>query len=269
MKPRVTTAAAATMGLVAPFVISLAWVPIRTQLPDADLALVLVAVVVAVGAFGRRLPVGLGAVSAAFSFVLFDTEPFERLTIARFPDIVTTVVLVCVAAAGGELAVRAVRHRSWARSERARFTSIGEAASLLASGEELVLVIETVGQQLAALLGLEDWTFGAGDGDPGLPAVERSGVIAAQVPAASDPVVSPIPAAASGPPPRVVLPIWGHRQVLGHFQLEFRLAAKPPSQADLLVAVTLADQVGAAFMAQAPPPPDPSTCPAPNLRVVR
>ena len=64
------------------------------------------------------------------------------------------------------------------------------------------------------------------------------------------------------------LPVWGQGERLGYYVLEFA-PGPPPERERLLVAVTLADQVGAAFMAQAPPtaPPDPT--PPTSLRVVR
>ena len=73
----------------------------------------------------------------------------------------------------------------------------------------------------------------------------------------------------SGPLRAAELAVWGQGERLGYYVLEF--APGPPPERDrLLVAVTLADQVGAAFMAQAPPtlPPEPAPPPS-GLRVVR
>jgi hypothetical protein len=65
------------------------------------------------------------------------------------------------------------------------------------------------------------------------------------------------------------LPVWGHRHVFGQFVLEFPPGAALPSRRDLIAAMTLGDQVGAAFMTQAPSPPDPGDEPARDLRIVR
>src|SRR5580700_7214938 len=134
-------------GLALPLGIAALWVPVRTRLPNADLALILVLVVLAVGAVGRRPAVVGAAASAAFWFDFFDTRPFEHPSIQRTPDLETTLVLAAVAYIAGELAIQIVRHRSRARSDAARLTSISDAASLLATGEELALVVQAVGSQ--------------------------------------------------------------------------------------------------------------------------
>lgn len=250
----------AAAGLTLPLGISALFVPIRTHLPNADLALVLVLAVLAVGAAGRRVPVLLAAVSAAFWFEFFDTRPFEHPSIARTPDLEITIVLAAVALVAGEMAVRIVRHRSRARTDAARLTSISGAASLLASGEELALVVSAVAAELTGLLGLWACTFEVGPPNPGRARIRRSGEL--------------VPPGA-GPPgedqfwPTVELPVWGHRQVFGQFVLEFGPEGRRPSRSDLVAAVALGDQVGAAFMTQAPTPPELLDAPRPSLRVVR
>ncbi len=248
------------IGLAAPLALCLLWIPIRSHLPNTDLALLLVLVTVAAGTLGRRPVVFLSACAAALAFEFFDTRPFEHVAIASSADLETTLVLVVVGAVGGELAVRVSTNRARARSQSARVESIGATAALLASGEELVLVIEAVARRLTSLLGLSDCTFLAGPGEDGVPVLNRTGDLE--------------PASASGPgdapaPWRAVLQVWGDGQVLGHFLLELPPGRPLPPGEDLIAAITLSDQVGAAFMAQAPPPPDPARQPAANLHVVR
>jgi hypothetical protein len=247
-------------GVTLPLGISALWVPVRTHLPNADLALVLVLVVLGVGAAGRRLPVVLAALSSAFWFEFFDTRPFEHPSIARTPDLETTIVLALVALVAGEMAVRIVRQRSRARSDAARLTSLSGAASLLASGEELALVVSAVASELTGLLGLRACTFEVGAPNPERARIRRSGELVAPG------------ARASGEEefwPTVELPVWGHRHVFGQFVLEFDPEGRRPSRSDLVAAVALGDQVGAAFMTQAPNPPEPLDEPRPSLRVVR
>jgi K+-sensing histidine kinase KdpD len=251
----------AATGVFAPLVLSLLWVPIRSALPNTALALVLVLAVLVIGTFGRRVAVLVAAGSAGLSFDYFNTRPFEHVAIERWLDLETTVALGAVSAIGGELAVRVARGRGQVRSDSVRAASIGEAASLLASGEELALVIERIGDGLRELLGLAGCTFGAGGGDDTLPLLERDGTVVSREPCAPAPLRSQRRA--------IVLQVWGHAQVLGHYVLELAPGAPLPGHEDLAAAVTLADQVGAAFMTQAPPPPDRSAQPAPNLHVVR
>lgn len=88
---------AVIMALVLPLAVSVALVPFRTTIPNTDAALVLVAVVVAVGANGNRLAGILAAASAALWFDFFLTSPYERLAITHRTDIETTVLLQSVA----------------------------------------------------------------------------------------------------------------------------------------------------------------------------
>jgi hypothetical protein len=243
-----------------PLGVSALWVPIRTRLPNADLALVLVLAVLAVGAAGRRLAVLAAAISAAFWFDFFDTKPFEHPAISRTPDIETTLVLALVAIIGGEMAIRIVRHRSRARSDAARLTSISGAASLLASGEELALVVAAVGEELKKLLSLRACTFEVAPPNPARARIRRDGE-----------VVPPVGQTLGDGRffDQVEMPVWGHRHVFGQFVLDFAPDAPRPGPGDLVAAVALGDPVGAAFLTQAPTPPNPADEPAPNLRVVR
>jgi hypothetical protein len=124
-------------------------------------------------------------------------------------------------------------------------------------GEELVMVIQSVAGELSRLLGLADCTFETEDPDPARATLRRDGtLVGARQPTEAAPISS------------AELPVWGQGERLGYYVLEFA-PGPPPERERLLVAVTLADQVGAAFMAQAPPtaPPDPT--PPTSLRVVR
>jgi hypothetical protein len=247
-------------GLALPLAIAVAWIPIRSKLPNVDLALVLIVAVAAIGALGNRLGVVLSAVSAALWFEFFDTAPFERLGIARSPDVETTLILAVVAVMVGELAVRTTRHRSFVRSETEKLSSIRSAAELVASGEELVGVIEAVVGDLTRLLSLRTCTFESTDPEPGRAQLSRSGDL--------EPAGGPMASApAPGTGPMAELPVIVQGEALGHFVLEFD-RREPPARDRLLVALTLADNVGAAFLAQAPPPVPPDQQPRLRLKLL-
>ena len=112
MTVRTKTGLAALVGTLGPLALAAAWIPIRLRLPNTDLALLLVLGVVAVGAFGQRSAVVTTSISAALWFEFFDTRPFERLAIARKPDLETTLVLAVVSFVAGEMTVRTVRQRA-------------------------------------------------------------------------------------------------------------------------------------------------------------
>jgi len=242
------TGAALALGVAA------AWIPVRAQQPNVLVALALVIVVALTGSLARRSAVVATALCAGLAFTYFDTEPYERFVISSQPDIETAVALVFVGLFTGELALRVARQRYADRSASGDMDRVRAASSQLALGEELVVMIGAVAAQLTTILGLVDCWYSTEPIAPGTAVIDREGHL------------SP------GSTAQVALPVWGLGQVLGHFLL------RPPNPAlfgrheHLLVAVTLADQVGAALAAQAPPPPpDPGDDdePTPHLRLIR
>ncbi len=240
----------------APLLVATAWIPVRVDQSNVVVALGLVIVVTATGASGRRVAVSVAAVVAALSFTFFDTEPYERFDISRQPDIETAICIFVVGLMTGELALRVARQRRSERSAAGDLGRVHEASSLLAAGEELVVMIAAVAEQLTRTLDLRECSYSTEALPDGMPLVGRDGRL------------SPGPAGA------VALPVWGLGQVLGHFVMRARSALTLLHHDQLLVAVTLADQVGAALAAQTSiPPPDDGQSgprpPTPQLRVIR
>lgn len=247
------------IALAVPLAIAVAWIPLRTRLPNTDLALILVVAVAGVGALGRREAILVSAVTAAFWFEFFDTAPFDRLTIARILDVETTLVLAVVAVMAGELARRTARHRQSLRSESEELTSVREAAELVASGEELVRVIDVVAEELRRLLCLDGCRFEAVGVSTQSAQITRDGRLAA---IGSPAAVPEVPLVAG-------LAVVVQGEELGRFVLGFG-SGSSVTRDRLLVAITLADQVGAAFLAQAPPPMPPGGLePVRGLRALR
>src|SRR5215472_11221813 len=83
-------------ALVAPVAVAAILVPFRASIPNTDVALVMIPVVVAVAANGYRLAGILAALSVAVWFDFFLTLPYERFTITRRTDIETTVLLLVI-----------------------------------------------------------------------------------------------------------------------------------------------------------------------------
>ena len=224
--------------------------PFRSRLSNIDVALALVVVVMALGTSGRSAVPVVAAVTAAFAFEFFDTKPFEQLAIARGPDVWTTVVLAAVGLLAGECVVRLVRQRVSIESGTADMQRVRTASDLVASGQEAVLVVEQIAQELERLLQLKDCRFEAVESHAGAPEVQRDGSLSLSV---SDGTPA---SKVLGPWEWAELPVWGQGQVLGHFVLSFRSDAQV-GRDQLLVAVTLADQVGAALTAYSSPGPLP------------
>ena len=87
--------------------------PFRDNFDNANAALLLVVVIVAVAAFGIRLAGVLAAVSSAVWFDFFLTVPYNTFTINSSDDVELTVLLVLIGAAVTEIAI-------WGRRQQAR-----------------------------------------------------------------------------------------------------------------------------------------------------
>lgn len=278
-------------GLVAPVLLAVAWIPFRGHLPDVNVALILVVAVTGVGALGYRGPMILAAIEAAVVFGFFDTRPYDVAAIARAQDIVTTAVLAVVGAFGGELALRIQQHRRTNQLGADSFARVHEAAALLATGEEVSSVIEAVSTEVARLLGLRACWFEAGESPASGWRVGRDGRlqppgVSSRLPSQGPPRLrsgtQPArarlrPAADRQPWDQVALPVWGNGQVFGYLALQLTPGVQL-SRDRLVVAITLADQIGSALAVLGPPRPTPPEDrpptgpdvrpPVPRLRVV-
>ena len=92
------------LGGAAPIVVAAALVALRDHLLNANVALVLVLVVVLAAVGGGRSAGAVAAVSAALSFNFFHTVPYLTLEIDSADDVETTLLLLAVGLAVGQLA---------------------------------------------------------------------------------------------------------------------------------------------------------------------
>jgi K+-sensing histidine kinase KdpD len=229
-------------AVLVPLVVTLLVVPFRDSFANTNAALILVLVIVGVAANGNRVAGAAAALSSAVWFDFFLTQPYQTLAIDDRDDIETTVLLLAVGVGVTELAVWGRRHAARADREAAYMAGIRVAAEAVASGGSGNDVIGLVSEQLRRVLDLKECRFQFG-------------------------------AAGLGQPPRLRHDgqVEWHRRVLdvdrdglptdneiellvessGRLQGRFMLRAAPnarPSLAQRLVAVTLADQVGAALV---------------------
>jgi Domain of unknown function (DUF4118) len=227
-------------AVLAPFAVCAALVPLRTtSFAGTNSALVLVVVIVAIAINGHRLAGALAALSAAVWFDFFLTQPYEHFTVTRSEDIATTVLLLAVGLAVSQLAARARRLRVVVITDADYLAQIQHTAELAQSGAAANTIVEQVRGQLVRLLQLQGCRFEYGTllGHP--PRLERDGRIT------------------SGrthwdidrrglPDEEIELRASAGGRFHGRFMLRPTPAAVPSLQARL-VAVTLADQTGAAF----------------------
>ena len=238
--------AAVLAGVAAPLALAAILVPFRGSFPNTDAALALILVVVAVAANGYRLAGILAAVSAAAWFDFFLTQPYERFTITRRADIETTVLLLVIGVAVTEIAVWGRRQHAAASRRAGYLDGINAAAQAAAAGSSPAALIDQVADQLTRVLSLQACRFQYGAAGLGRPARMRHDgtVIMADQPWDVD--AEGFPAGAD-----TELLVEGG----GVFQGRFLMTPSPntrPTAEQRLLAVALADQVGAALATSHP-----------------
>jgi K+-sensing histidine kinase KdpD len=233
-------------GLIAPVAVAAILVPFRASIPNTDAALVMILVVVAVAANGYRLAGYLAALSVAGWFDFFLTQPYETFSITRRTDIETTVLLLVIGIAVTEIAVWGRRQHVAASRRAGYLDGISSAARAVAAGGSASALIEQVTGQLTQLLSLRSCLFQPGVAGVGRPARLRHdgsvtigqrawNVNAEGFPASFDTELL----VESG----------------GLFQGRFLMTPEPggrPTLEQRLLAVALADQVGAALATRHP-----------------
>ncbi|MFK0159527.1 DUF4118 domain-containing protein [Streptomyces sp. NPDC090493] len=231
--------AALAAGLVAPLLVSLVLVPFRTDLSHTNAALVLVVVVVAVAALGSRLAGAVAALSAAAWFDFFLTRPYETFDISAGADIETALLLLVVGLIVAQLAARARKLEVITVTDEGYLARIHTTADLVRSAKSADTVVDHVRGELTALLGLSGCRFEYGTllGRP--PRLGKDGAISVGRRAWD-------PDRDGWPEGETELRAYGNGHYLGRFMLTPGPGPVPPLRARL-VAVTLADQTGAAL----------------------
>ena len=131
--------------------------------------------VVAVAANGHRVAGIAAAASAAVWFDFFLTPPFERLTIARRPDLETTISIVVVGLIITELAARSRRHLRASNESIGYLAMVHDVVELAADSAPASTVIDHASRSLVAVLELRSCRFDRGLADPPLARIEANG----------------------------------------------------------------------------------------------
>ncbi|WP_460110052.1 DUF4118 domain-containing protein [Streptomyces sp. YKOK-J1] len=225
-------------GLAAPFLVAIALVPFRTGLTHTNAALVLVLVVVAVAALGSRAAGVVAALSAAAWFDFFLTRPYQTFDINASADIETAVLLLVVGVIVSQLAAHARRLEVMTVTDADHLARIHRTAALAQSANSADTVVDHVRIELTDLLDLRACRFEYGSlvGRP--PRLEKDGSVTVGRRSWN-------PDTDGWPEGEIELRAYGNGRYLGRFMLTPGPGAVPALQARL-VAVTLADQTGAA-----------------------
>jgi len=151
-----------TAAVLVPLGVCAALVPFRDSFDNANAALLLVLVIVAVASFGIRPAGVVAAVSSAIWFDFFLTVPYNRLTIANREDIETTILLVVIGAAVTEIALWGRRQQARASRQRGHLAGVMTTSQAVASGGSTDELIDQVGAELTAVLRIDGCRFVAG-----------------------------------------------------------------------------------------------------------
>jgi Domain of unknown function (DUF4118) len=226
------------LALLAPPLAALALVPLRAHVLNANLALVLVLVVLGAAVAGGRVAGVVAAVSAALAYDFFLTAPYGSFTIERGDDLETVVVLGLIGLVAGELVERARRSEAAAIAGRRELARVRRRAELAAGGEPPGRLIEQSAEELTELLDLKACRYIPAPTPEDLPVFTHDAIR--------------VPGAFSDDAPRaaVALPVRAHGRDLGHFLLvfpteSFGLRATVDTKH---AAVALADQLGLALL---------------------
>ncbi|MER7949739.1 DUF4118 domain-containing protein [Streptomyces sp. NPDC096079] len=178
MRTSLRGAVAMTAAVLAPFLMAVALLPLRTSLTHTNLALLFVVVVVAVSALGKPLAGALAALSAAAWFDFFHTEPYQSFHIHDRADAETAVLLLLVGLAVSQLAARARVLRRVAVSDAEHLERLHATSRLVRSGDcSADELVERIREDLVEVLDLRGCRFVHGSTPAGgpLPRLEPDG----------------------------------------------------------------------------------------------
>jgi hypothetical protein len=213
----------------------------RSSFANTNAALILVLVVVAFAATGLRSAGVTAAVSSALWFDFLLTEPYQQFRITDRDDVETMVLLLIVGIAVTEVALWGRRQQAQASRQEGFLGGIMSAARGAAGGTipQDVLTRE-VAARITDVLRLDACRFDNAAGDR-LPRLNRDGSITWQG--------RILDVERDGLPTdtRVELPVENGGVSHGRFLLTASTGVRRPDLQQRLVAVALADQVGAAL----------------------
>ena len=237
------------LGGLAPIVAGAALVAVRGHIANVNVALILGVIVVASGAIGGRMSGTVAALTAAASFDFFHTRPYLSLLIHDADDVEMTILLLVLGLISGQLAWRGRVTARQRDGGRGGLDQIRRLADQVAQGRDSTDIIATARADLIELFQLVDCQFEAAPFRDRLDLyqLERNGVVAHRRyrmhPGGDLEVELP----AEG----IALPVLSRGQIVGRFILDFGPGAGATLE-QRIVAIALADQVGASLAVYPP-----------------
>ncbi len=226
-------------AIVLPVAVGAALTPFRSNIAPATAALGMAVAVSLIAALSNRLGGVVAAVAAALSFDFFFTKPYGSLSISSAPEIETAILMLVCGLIVGQLSARNRTNKELVVQTSDDFARIQAIAEMMASGASAFEVVGAVGDELTGLLGLRSCRFERTFPDGPSPMIERNGDVS------------------WGrfwwgfrtlgmPGKEVTLVVEHQRRRLGRYVL-VAVPGSPVTREQLVAAVTLADQAGAAL----------------------
>ena len=233
------------VGAILPIAVGALLVIVRDDVLNANLALILMGVVVLVASGGGRKAGALAGLTAALSFDFFLTEPYLTLRISDDDDIETAIILLVVGLIVGQFAEWAHANRRSTSAARSELGRIRRVADMLSQGADPEAIKRAGQAEITTLLALRSCRFEDVPFDAVLPRLERSGVL--DHAAVHESVVRRYTHRGFELPAEgVELPVFNRGSQVGRYVLE-PSPGVGISLEQRVVALALADQVGAAL----------------------
>lgn len=238
-----------TAALLVPPVICALLTPFREHFDNANAALLLVVVIVAVAVFGIRLAGILAAMSSAVWFDFFLTVPYDSFTINSSNDVEQAGLLLVIGIAVTQIAIWGRRQQANASRRRGYLDGVITTSQAVAAGASADDLIEQVRAELTAVLGIDGAKFIAGSKQTQAPRLNPDGSVTRGS--------HVIRVERDGLPTNaeIELTVQHAGEPRGRFLLTAATRIARPDLEQRLVAVALADQVGAALSTQQPAHP--------------
>lgn len=176
----VAVGAALSLGAL---VIAVLLVPVRTELANANVAILLMGFVVAAGFLGGRFASVAVAATSATAFNFFHTRPYNTLKMTDGNDILALILLVVCGLVVGELAAQRARRIALVEAQRREIAMLDRLASVAAAAP-LVDTWRFAQTEIARVLAAEDVWFERAhepSASGALPWIDRRGVHGSRV----------------------------------------------------------------------------------------
>jgi K+-sensing histidine kinase KdpD len=152
-------------------------VPVRDELGNTNVALVLVIVVVGAALVGGRVAGAVTSCAAAVAFNFFHTQPYRSLRVHDDADVWTVVLLVVVGVVVGEVAVLADRRGRAVEEHRSSSLAVHRVAEAMIDGSPVEVVQDLVLDAMRSELQLQAVRFEPGPSITTLPELRHTGSV--------------------------------------------------------------------------------------------